>query len=83
MAAHEDLLHLILQLVLDAEDVLLGPVSAAYGATTDDDRRSGMSLELATASAGPAVIVSATHAAGAGNPGSAGARMSALPWPAS
>ena len=64
MAVHEDLLHLILELLLDAEDALLRAVSAANVAAAGESRFSGMALELATAGAGPSVTIAATHAGG-------------------
>lgn len=72
LAAHDRLLHLILQLVLDAEDVLLGAVSAVNSATAEAPGRSGLTLELATAAAGPAVIIAATHDCGSGETKSGG-----------
>ena len=71
-AVHEDLLHLILQLVLDAEDVLQRPVGAGGGAAADDDLPSGLTLELATAAAGRSVIIASTHARGSLDTGSNG-----------
>jgi two-component system NtrC family sensor kinase len=58
VTVHEDLLHLILQLILDAEDALLG---AAGGTIADDSQPTAMTLELATAAAGPSLVIAATY----------------------
>jgi nitrogen-specific signal transduction histidine kinase len=60
-AAYDDLLHLVLQLILDAEDSLLGPHSAVNGAATEDVRPGGVVLHLATSAIGADAVLTATH----------------------
>jgi nitrogen fixation/metabolism regulation signal transduction histidine kinase len=64
LAAHEDLLHLVLRLVLDAEDSLHGRHSAADGAAAGDQYPSGVLLQLATFATGTDAVLASTYDAG-------------------
>jgi signal transduction histidine kinase len=61
-AVHEDLLHVVLQLILHAEDALLGAHSANNGAAGGDLRMAGRTLELATLAYGSDAVLTSTHA---------------------